>query len=115
MRTLWKVSLVALLLAMTPALASADSPWAEQEGYTNRAGGKFAFGLENAALGWTEIFSEPVESGQQKENIAVGFGRGLWNMIGDTVGGALHLATFPFTTIDVPLPENGTQIMVKGK
>ena len=110
-----KIALLALLLVMLPTLAFAESPWAEQQGYANRAGGKFAFGLENAALGWTEIFSEPVESGKNHENVAVGFGRGLWNTIGDTVGGALHLATFPFTTVDVPLPENGTQIMVKNK
>ena len=103
------------LFAMVPAIAFAESPWAEQEGYPNRAGGKFAYGLENTALGWTELFTEPVESGKAHENVAVGFGRGLWNTIGDTVGGALHLVTFPFTTVDVPLPENGTQILVKNK
>ena len=115
MRRLTEILLLALLVAMIPALASAESPWAEQEGYANRAGGKFAFGLENTALGWTELFSEPIESGKQKENVAAGFGRGLFNTIADTVGGALHLATFPFTTIDIPLPQNGTQIMVKNK
>jgi len=98
---------------ITPVLVFADSPWTNEQGYANRAGKKFAFGLENAALGWTEIFTEPTESVQESENIAVGFGRGIWNTIGDTVGGVLHLATFPFTTIDVPLPENGTQIIVK--
>lgn len=110
----WNTSLLVLLfLMMTPTLAFALSPWNEREGYSNRAGTKFAYGLENSALGWTEIFSEPVESANQKENVAVGFGRGIFNTIGDTVGGVFHLATFPFTTIDIPLPENGTQIMVK--
>ena len=110
-----KIALLTLLLATIPVVASAESPWAEREGYANRAGEKFAYGLENTVLGWTELFSEPIESGKAKENVAVGFGRGLWNTIGDTVGGALHLATFPFTTVDVPLPENGTQILVKNK
>ena len=110
-----KIVLLALLLAMIPAVASAESPWAEQKGYPNRAGGKFAYGLENTALGWTELFSEPVESGKNHENVAVGFGRGIWNTIGDTVGGVLHLVTFPLTTVDVPLPEGGTQILVKNK
>ena len=115
MGTRTKIALLTLLLATIPAVAFAESPWAEQEGYPNRAGGKFAYGLENTALGWTELFTEPVESGKAHENVAVGFGKGLWNTIGDTVGGALHLVTFPFTTVDVPLPENGTQILVKNK
>ena len=115
MRKLTHLSILVFLLTMVPSLSFAASPWTEQEGYANRAGGKFAFGLENTALGWTELFSEPVKSGQHKENVAVGFGRGLWNTIGDTVGGVLHLATFPLTSIDVPLPEDGTQILVKNK
>ena len=115
MGTRTKIALLTLLLVTIPAIAFAESPWAEQEGYPNRAGGKFAYGLENTALGWTELFTEPVESGKAHENVAVGFGKGLWNTIGDTVGGALHLVTFPFTTVDVPLPENGTQILVKNK
>ena len=113
MHKFWTVSLLALFLVGISSLAIAASPWTDEEGYANRAGGKFAFGLENAALGWTELFTEPTESAQEKENIAVGFGRGLWHTIGDTIGGALHLATFPITAIDVPLPENGTQIIVK--
>lgn len=33
------------------------------------------------------------------------------NMLGDTVGGALHLATFPITAFDAPLPEGGTDVL----
>ena len=39
----------------------------------------------------------------------VGIG-GLYYAIADTLGGAIHLVTFPVTSLDVPLPNNGVQL-----
>ena len=104
-----------ILAVLAPSLALAASPWTEDSGYINRANGKFGFGLKNAALGWTEIFTQPVDEVKGGGNAAVGFGKGIWNTVGQTVGGALHLATFPITSVDVPLPENGNQLFTQTK
>ncbi|MCH7562891.1 MAG: hypothetical protein IH968_03605 [Gemmatimonadetes bacterium] len=104
------ILVVILALCATPTIAYGASPWTEEEGYVNRANAKFGFGLKNAALGWTEIFTQPVDETREGGNAFVGFGRGIWNTVGQTAGGAFHLGTFLFTHIDVPLPENGNQL-----
>ena len=110
-----KMFVAVLLTAMVivPSIAFAGSPWTEESGYVNRVNGKFGFGLKNAALGWTEIFTQPVDESKEGGNAVVGFGRGIWNTIGQTVGGALHLGTFPITSVDIPLPENGNQLFTQ--
>ena len=104
---------VMLVVVFVPSIALAGSPWTEESGYINRANGKFGFGLKNAALGWTEVFTQPYDETKGGGNAAVGFGKGIWNTVGQTVGGTLHLATFPFTAVDVPLPENGNQLFTQ--
>lgn len=88
------------------ALAAEDnpqpSPWRSEVTYGDQAKSKLGFGAKNLLLGWTELFTEPVE-----QKSALGIGQGLGNAVMDTVGGFLHLVTFPFTSVDVPLPENG--------
>ena len=105
---LW-VFVLALVAAPTGALAA--SSWAMEQGWANQAKGKFVYGLKNPLLGWTAIFTEPKEAIDSGSNFFVGVGKGLWDATGQTVGGALHLVTFPITQIDVPLPEGGTKIM----
>lgn len=105
--------LVVATLLVAPTLAFAGSPWTEETGYINRTNGKFGFGLKNVLLGWTEIFTQPYDEAKGGGNAAVGFGKGIWNTVGQTVGGALHLGTFPVTTVDVPLPENGNQLFAQ--
>ena len=109
--------LAVIVALMTPSLslALAASPWTEESGYVNRANGKFGFGLKNAALGWTEIFTQPFDEAKEGGNAVVGFGKGIWTCVGQTVGGALHLATFPVTSVDIPLPENGNQLFTQKK
>ena len=94
-----------VIFALMTAPAFAASSWANGS-YSDQAVGKFKFGLTNTLLGWTEIFTEPYASKSIE-----GVGKGLWNGIGDTVGGALHLVTFPFPMIDVPLPDGGTDVL----
>jgi len=87
------------------------SPWAHERGWANQARGKFAFGLKNTLLGWTELFTEPYEAAKNHRNVAVGVGHGLLNGLVDTAGGAAHLVTFPITKFDLPLPEGGVQLL----
>ena len=100
-----------IALVAAPLAASAASPWADEATYGAQVGGKLKYGLKNTLLGWTSLIRTPVESVQSGENILVGIGRGVWNGVGQTVGGVLHLVTFPLPQIDVPLPEGGTDLL----
>ena len=87
------------------------SPWTQEMGWSNRALGKLGFGLKNTLLGWTELFVEPQETMQSGGNFFRGLGMGIKNAIENTVGGILHVVTFPITGVDVPLPEGGTKLL----
>ncbi len=87
------------------------SPWTVEEGYLHRAKDKLAFGGKNTLLGWMELYNEPRDMHRQQGSMLKGFGYGMANMLGDTVGGAVHLLTFPITAVDVPLPEGGTDVL----
>jgi len=100
---------IALLAAPMTALAA--SPWASESTWGAQATGKLKYGLTNTLLGWTSIFREPVQASQAGENVVVGIGRGLWNAVGQTLGGAVDTVTFVIPQIDVPLPEGGTDIL----
>jgi len=74
------------------------------------------FGLKNVLLGWTEPFTEAYKAaGQSKRGRvvqgAIGFCEGIGNGVIDTIGGAQHVLTFPLTRVDIPLPENGVQLL----
>ena len=86
------------------------SSWTSETGYTNRAVGKLGYGVKNLLLGWTELFTEPKEAIDGGGNFFVGLGTGLKNGVFQTLGGAVHIVTFPITNLDVPLPEGGTQL-----
>lgn len=104
---------VALLAAPTMAFAECNckaSPWTAKTTYKDKALGKLDFGFRNFFGGWTEIFTEPYEANKAKTNIFEGVGKGLWYGIADEIGGVLHIATFPITQLDVPLPEGGTTL-----
>ena len=113
-RAITLITLMAVMvMPMTSALAANDhpegSPWTQADDYGAQAGGKLGFGLKNVLLGWTELITEPVE-----QKSFWGVGQGLGNAVMDTVGGLLHVLTAPVTTIDVPLPENGTNLGQSG-
>ena len=107
MRNRWGVLVVGAALFCAPMVASAASSWASGATYSDKAVGKLKYGVVNTLLGWTSLFTTPYEATQAGDNLFVGIGQGLWNGVGQTVGGALHLVTFPITQIDVPLPEGG--------
>ncbi len=101
--------ILAAFLIPTLAFASTPSPWTEKTTWKDKAVGKLDFGIKNAFGGWTEAFRKPYHAYKDKTNIFEGIGRGLWNGVADEIGGLLHVATFPVTNLDVPLPDNGVQ------
>lgn len=105
-----KVSILVLVLTLVSGsvFAFEPSPWKKEgDSYPVKMKNKFAYGFSNVLLGWTEIFQEPYEAVKEKKCPLTGFGRGLWNAVGDTVGGAVHLVTFWCPKTDIPLPEGG--------
>ena len=117
MKKLCLIVTVLLIVSSLPALGWAASPWTTETTYQGKMMGKLGFGLKNLLLGWTEIIEQPVE-GAKSEHIA-GFGKGLFTGLYDgvlyTVGGALHVVTFPIVDVDVPLPEDGVRYPITGK
>ena len=104
------IALVAVALMVMPSMGFAASPWKEKGGsYSDMAKNKLDFGLKNLLAGWTELIAQPAKA-KDIGSFATGLGRGIYNAVVDTVGGALHTATFPITAIDVPLPDNGLQL-----
>ena len=89
------------------------SPWTKELGYSNRAVGKLGFGAKNLLLGWTEIISKTSEASKSNSNVLKGLGMGLKDGVEDTLGGAVHLVTFPITCLDAPLPGGGVQLSSK--
>ena len=126
-----KITILMLLLALVigpvAAFAGEASPWTKENSYSAKALGKLDFGFKNALGGWTKIFTETAScmccngcekakaEGQCKfKPCPIRFGKGLIKGTAlaavDTVGGLLHIATFPVTALDVPLPEGGVQL-----
>ncbi|HAM41058.1 MAG TPA: hypothetical protein DDX89_03960 [Candidatus Omnitrophica bacterium] len=104
-------------LSSKPTQAKTTTPWkgsywTREVGQGTRVKAKFAFGLTNVVFGWTKLVTEPWEAFRRKQSIGRGVAEGVWNAIGDTVGGAVHLVTFPVTRIDVPLPEGGIPVEI---
>ncbi len=94
------------VLCLTSSVAWAASPWTQETTYSGKLKGKLDFGFKNALAGWTEILTEPAKDKEWK-NLGNGLVVGITNGVADTLGGLLHLATFPITNLDIPLPENG--------
>jgi len=109
-----KKMIVVMLIVMAITVfgsgpAFAASPWTTEKTYIEKTAKKMEFGLKNLLLGWTEIGSEAVEYKKNGKNVFQGIAVGFGEAIVYTVGGALHVATFPIP-LDVPLPKNGVQI-----
>lgn len=90
---------------------STASPWTSEVGYGTRAISKLGFGIKNLLLGWTDLIVEPQDSMSAGGNFFTGLGIGLKDAVENTLGGVVHIVTFPITAIDVPLPEGGTQLL----
>ena len=97
-------------LSLTPGRDTA-SPWTNEVGYKSRACSKLGFGVKNLLLGWTDLVTEPKEAIDTGDNFFIGLGYGLKDALENTLGGVVHLVTFPLTEVDAPLPEGGVQFM----
>lgn len=81
------------------------SSWTKGDGYAEKTVGKLGFGLVNIVGGWTALATEYYE--QPETNIAAAFLRSIARTVTNTVGGALHVVTFP-APFDIRLPGGGT-------
>ena len=100
--------LVICLMMLSTSVFAASSPWNNPKAsYGQQAMHKFAYGLTNTVLGWSKIFTKPYEAASNHTDFATGVVTGLWQGVADTVGGVLHLVTFPIPQIDIPLPDGG--------
>ena len=95
-------------IPLCPKTATA-SPWTAEVGWGSRAVGKLGFGVKNLLLGWTELFTEPKQASAEGRNVLGGLGKGLVNGLMDTIGGAVHIVTFPITGLDAALPQGGVE------
>lgn len=106
-----QVILVAVLSmgAASAVEAATASPWVSEKTWDAKAMGKLIHGGKNLLLGWTELVTEPDEAMWGGTSVIAGILRGTWNAIGQTLGGAAQVLTFPYTNLDIPLPEGGVK------
>jgi len=107
---MFKVFVVILAVSALSTSAFAASPWTEETTYGEQAKAKLAFGVKNLLLGWTDLFSEPEQYHADGRNVFAGIGKGMVDLVTNSVGGILHIVTFPITSLDIPLPDNGVQL-----
>jgi hypothetical protein len=109
-----KKAIVVVLLAalfLIPATGFAASPWTEEDTYGQKISGKLQFGLVNTLFGWTDLFFEPIKASgkcDSCDSVWTGIGKGATDALVNTVGGAIHLVTFPLV-VDFPLPDDGVK------
>ena len=103
------ITLVVLMVIALPSMAFA-SPWMDKTTYGDKTVGKLTFGLKNTLLGWTELFKQPMDHAKDGKSFLAGMGHGILNTVTYTVGGVLHVVTFPFTSIDIPIPNDGVKL-----
>lgn len=89
----------ALILFVSLATPAQASPWAKKEGYWNKTGGKFVFGLKHTLFSWTSWWTESKEPQYSKE--WEGFNVGLGKTVVYTAAGMIQLVTF-FIPVDFP-------------
>ena len=81
------------------------SSWTKGDGYVEKTVGKLGYGLVNVVGGWSALATEYYE--KPETNIGAAFLRSIARTVTNTVGGALHVVTFPVPK-DIPLPGGGT-------
>jgi len=116
--TIYK-AVTALVLALcvfnSPAIANysftnlEESEWTQETRYLDKTLAKLGFGLKNAGLGWLDLIREPYNEANTGLGGWVGLAKGVFFTVTNSVGGALHAATF-LIPIDVQLPKGGVQI-----
>ena len=108
MKKTLKIALVVLMVIALPSMAFA-SPWVDKPTYGEKVTGKLTYGLKNTLLGWTELFKQPMDHTKDPMDFFKGIGKGIYNTVIYTVGGVLHTVTFPITSFDIPIPDDGVK------
>lgn len=62
--------------------------------YSQKAGTTLVRGAANAALGWTELISQPVQEVKSGGNVFVGIGKGVGLTVKRTLAGVGEVLTF---------------------
>lgn len=86
-------------MIMTGTPAAQASPWAENEGYWAKTGGKLRFGLQHTLFSWLAPWPEAHDPRYATQ--WEGFCTGIAKTVVYTASGILQLATFPIP-IDFP-------------
>lgn len=94
------------LLSIPRAAHAAGTPCCDGTTYGDQAVDKLKHGVGNTLLGWTALFREPIRAGKSGGNVLAGLGHGVWQAVGQTVGGAAQIVTFPLPKVHVPIPES---------
>lgn len=96
---------------------SEASPWAENEGYGAKTGGKLVFGLKHTLFSWMNPWAEAHDSIYKTP--WEGFCAGIGKSVVYTAAGAVQLVTFPIP-VDFPnvglgmhIPANHQGVIVK--
>ena len=67
---------------------------AESQNWAKSAPGKIGRGLVNAGLGWTNLFSQPIQAASSGDNVLGGLGRGIADLFVRTLQGVVELGLF---------------------
>lgn len=97
------VLMLIMVIACSP-MSFAMCPFCEQaqsDSYVKGAVGKLGRGLSNTALGWIELFRQPMIN----ENKWEGVGKGFVHTLGRTASGILEVVTFLIPQAEIPLPD----------
>lgn len=104
-----RIFALVLAILLVPTVVFAASPWTTETTWSDKATKKLIFGGKNLLGGWTELFSQPSNYHKEGKNVGEGIVKGFVNTLVYTVGGAVHVVTFPIPQIDLPLPNDGVQ------
>ena len=67
---------------------------AESQNFAKSAPGKIERGVVNILFGWTNLFAQPIQSGQSGGNILAGIGNGFSYTLIRTIQGVVELGLF---------------------
>ena len=101
-RTLVALVLFSVVTSSAYAGVFEASDWTHESTYLGKVSQKLGFGFLNLTAGWTALLFEPARD----QNFFVGVGKGIGYFFTNTIGGILHMATFPIP-LDIPLPHGG--------
>jgi len=105
-----KLMMIFFLMLSVSSNVFAASPWTTESGWSSKAVHKLGFGAKNLLLGWTTLFSEPMKHHEGAQSTMKSMGKGMMMFPMYTLEGAMHVLTFPITSLDIPIPCGGVEL-----